>query len=78
MKQESEEEKQENSARVLGIICGLFTILGLWAAFLYPQKSSEREEFILGWKITFFIVFIISVLVFSVNLAIRIFANLNL
>ena len=42
------------SGMSLGLICGLFSVLGLIGGFLYPVDSDQRDEFISGWKIGFF------------------------
>lgn len=46
----------------LGLICGLFSVLGLIGGFLYPQESLQREEFIRGWKIGFFFSLIVTII----------------
>lgn len=42
------------SGMSLGLICGLFSVLGLIGGFLYPVDSDQRDEFISGWKTGFF------------------------
>ena len=43
----NDEKNQYNFGLVLAI---LFSIIGLFAGFLYPTQSKERLTFIEGWK----------------------------
>ena len=53
-----------STGRCLGFICGIFfSIIGLFAGFLYPTMSMQREDFICGWIKGFRISFIIAVII---------------
>ena len=52
----------------MGIICGLFSILGLYAGLLYEKQ--ERKEFIRGWRMSFFISIAIVIIVVVIRFAI--------
>ena len=51
--------KKSNSSG-LGFLCGLFSIFGLWGAFLYPTDSEDRHNFIKAWIVGFFTILIIT------------------
>lgn len=54
---ENEEIKQ---CKLLGGLVGFFfSIIGLFAGFLYPTQSKERNAFIRGWVIGFLILFLV-------------------
>ena len=46
------EDKHESF--FVGVLCGLFLIIGIFAGFLYSDKD-EREYFLNGWVAGFFI-----------------------
>lgn len=46
----------EKEKKGFGLLVGLFfSIIGLFAAFLYPSQSEERLTFIEGWKLSLYI-----------------------
>lgn len=63
-----EEERDNEDSFYMGIICGLFSILGLYAGLLYEKQ--ERKEFIRGWRMSFFISIAIVIIVVVIRFAI--------
>lgn len=57
------ENYELKKCKSLGKLLGFFfTILGLFAGFLYPQDSEERKNFIDGWKAGFEILLYVAVI----------------
>ena len=64
------ENNELSKCKSLGKLIGFFfNIIGLFAAFLYPQDSEERKNFISGWRIgfeTFLLIFILAIVVYFI------------
>lgn len=61
--------KCESLGKLVGFFFG---IVGLFAAFLYPQSSEERNKFIEGWRQGFIISLIVTIAVFVIFLLVRV------
>lgn len=59
----NELRKCESLGKLIGFF---FNIVGLFAGFLYPQSSEERNRFIEGWRKGFIIFIVVTISFFVI------------
>ena len=65
-----DDRKNVKQSSSLGFFVGFFfSIVGLFAGFLYPTDSEQREKFIDGWKDGAKLSLVICLIIFVIGLA---------